>query len=416
MRIAIWGMGVSGVSALRAVSKDTSNEIYAINKGKPTDWTNFQLIEKLIPKKYCLTESESLIELEIDQIILSPGVDRKSKLVGELIQRGVEVISEIEFSFRQVEIPIVAITGTNGKTTTTTMVSECLKIAGKNVFVGGNIGTPFCDILLDDNQYDIAVLELSSFQLESLQSFKADIAIVLNISESHMERYESFQDYVNAKLNIFNNQTSDDLAIAPREYLPLEGTLLERMKGIDLASTNIIGDHHLYNLFCASKVLEFFEISNPQDLINDFLTSFKGVSYRLQPIGEHNGARYINDAKSTNPSSTLSACESFIGSDYHLIMGGKVRDESTQLGPVLGEINPKKIFAFGEAGNLISKQLSQKVDVKVFENLQEIFEFIKAEEIQGSIVFSPGFPSFDQYKNYMDRGEHFNLLYAQYSS
>lgn len=416
MKIAIWGMGVSGVSALKALSIEPSLDIYTINKGAPDEWPNIATIEEYLQLDHCLAEDKSLLSLEFDQIILSPGIDRKSELVKDFIHRGVEVISEIEYTARKVSVPIVAITGTNGKTTTTTMISECLRLAGKSVFTGGNIGVPFCEILLSQEKYDVVVLELSSFQLESLVSFKANIAILLNISESHMERYASYADYVSAKLNIFNNQRDSDLAIAPQEYLPEKGELLIKAPGIDLKNTKIIGDHHLYNLFCVQRVLRYFQVSNPSDVIGEFLKDFRGVAYRLQFTGEKNGLKFYNDAKSTNPNSTLSACLSFNDQEYILIMGGKVRDENTNLHSVLGEIGPQKIYAFGEAREIIFEQLKGQAEVEKLESLDDVFKALSTSDLKGNIVFSPGFPSFDQYKNYLDRGESFERLFRTYFS
>ena len=416
MKIAIWGMGVSGISALLAAAKDSSHTIYAINSGPIDSWPNIDTIKKAISLENCLSENEELLNQEFDQIILSPGIDRKSSLVAHFISQGVEVISEIEFAARQIDLPIVAITGTNGKTTTTTMISECLRLAGKKVFTGGNIGVPFCEILPHRENFDVVVLELSSFQLESLDTFRANVAILLNISESHMERYHSVSDYTKAKLNIFNNQDKSDLAIAPKEYLPANGIELEKIQGITLDGLKIIGEHHLYNLFCTEKVLEFFGISETKKIINSFLTNFAGVQYRLQYTGESSGIKFYNDAKSTNPNSTLTACHSLKGTDYSLIMGGKVRDQNTRVDITLKSISPQTIFAIGEARDLIYEQMHGNFMVRKFETLENVFEFLKKENVKGNIIFSPGFPSFDQYTNYLDRGEDFERLFQSYFS
>lgn len=415
MNIAIWGMGVSGVSALKALSK-SNHFIYCINSGIPNSWKNFASICEFIDEKNFLAEGSEVLKYEFDQIILSPGIDRKSNLVAHFIENGVEVISEIELAFRQVKLPIVAITGTNGKTTTTTMISDCLKLSGLKVFTGGNIGIPFCDILDNDKTYDVAVLELSSFQLESLKNFKADIAIILNLSESHMERYQKVEDYVGAKLNIFNNQTTTDLAIAPKEFLPDGGVVLTKIKGIDLLNTKLVGEHHLDNLFCVQKVLEFFNVKNSIEIIEQFLENFGGVEYRLQNVGMKKDMTFYNDAKSTNPYSTISACEAMGEKDYSLIMGGKLRSEVLEIGSVLKNIKPKIILCFGDAAELLVNQLGQNHNVVKFENLESVFNYIWKERPASNIMFSPGFPSFDQYENYLARGRDFNRLFEQGSS
>lgn len=410
MNIAIWGMGVSGVSALKSLAK-SSHTIYCINSGVPKTWKNFELICEYTQSENCLEESSELLEYKFEQIILSPGIDRKSKLVAHFISQGVEVISEVELAFRQVKLPIVAITGTNGKTTTTTMISECLKRAEKKVFTGGNIGTPFCDILLTSEKYDIAVLELSSFQLESLKSFKANVAIILNIAESHMERYNAFEDYKNAKLNIFNNQEDNDLAIAPLDLLPSRGTPIAKLEGIDLSDKMLIGEHHLYNLFCVNEVLKYFSIPNSLSVIESFLENFGGVEFRLQYVGTKSGMTFYNDAKSTNPYATLSACKAMGENEYALIIGGKLRSEDFDVASLLSTISAKKVLCFGDAADLVEAQMNRNHSVLKFKNLKEVYDYIWESKPARVILFSPGFPSFDQYESYLARGRDFNHLF-----
>ena len=410
MKIAIWGMGVSGVSALRLLSQ-TKHDVFTINSGEVESWTHIDIIKSMIDLENCLEESSDLLKFSFDQIIISPGVDRKSEIIKSFIDRGCEVFSEIELAYRYCNLPIIAVTGTNGKTTTTTMIAECLKLAGRKVFIGGNIGVPFCEIYGRQECFDIVVLELSSFQLESLKEFKADVAILLNISESHMERYRRVQDYIDAKLNIFDNQTSGSLAIAPAEYLPAGGVEIQKLDKHILEGSKLIGEHHLENLFCVEKVLDFFSIENRKDLISNFLKTFSGVEYRMQYIGEKFGTKFFNDAKSTNPHSTKSACLTMGNSPFTLIMGGKLRSDSIDLKSHFEGVRPSKVYAFGEAKDVIAKELESILDVVKLNSLSDIFSEFKKGDISGAVVFSPGFPSFDQYKNYAERGQQFNDLF-----
>ena len=217
MNIAIWGMGVSGLSALRFLSKKNHN-LFAINSGNPAEWGQISEVYKYVSKDQCFDQSQIPQELTLDLIILSPGIDPR---IPELARyRDVKKYCEVELAYKNLKrkIPIIAVTGTNGKTTTVTLMAKALEKAGQKVFLGGNIGTPFCDISLNEEQFDYIVLELSSFQLELLEEFRANFACILNITPSHMERYDDFRDYEVAKMNIQNNQMNEDKLVAPDIY------------------------------------------------------------------------------------------------------------------------------------------------------------------------------------------------------
>lgn len=411
MNIAIWGLGVSGLSALGYLHSK-KHRLFAINQGEPEQWVNLEKVLAYTELENCFDEADpSIHELKLDQIILSPGVDRKSSLVKYFIDAGVEVIGEVELASRKCALPIVAITGTNGKTTTTTMIAECLELAGKRVFCCGNIGTPFCDFFnYELDSFDIVVIELSSFQLESMVEFRANIAILLNIEPSHMERYDCFKDYADAKLNIFKRQKDTDLAIAPHAYLTKGAKELERITGVDLSKTHLMGDHHLYNLFCVLEVLKFFAVSKPLSLLERFLATFKGVQFRLEYLGVKEGISFYNDSKSTNLHSTLSACLSMGANPFSLIIGGKLRDDKVEIADILKGLDIQKILAFGEAKDLILAQTKEAHKVIGFDSLSDVIEYVWQDKGCAHVLFSPGFPSFDQYKNYIDRGESFNRL------
>jgi UDP-N-acetylmuramoylalanine--D-glutamate ligase len=296
MNIAIWGLGVSGMSALRLLSV-SSHKITAVNSGEVSTWKNLDEVKSLIGIDNCHEENEKLLQFDFEQIIIAPGVDRKSKLVKHFIDKGVEVISEVELAYRALELPIIAITGTNGKTTTATMIAIALEEAGRQVFLGGNIGIPFCDIFANENdEFDIIVLELSSFQLESLVKFKANMAIILNINESHMERYDCFEDYRDAKLNIVHNQDANDLFLAPKEF-STTSTLakFEELSELNipaLEKSKLRGEHYKKNLYCVKSALEFAGVQSSDQVLDRVLNKFHGVKYRLQWIKTSNGIDY----------------------------------------------------------------------------------------------------------------------------
>ena len=206
MKIAIWGLGVTGRAVLDYCIRNNYEDVIVINRGDPSSWG--EEISYL-----CVSEEKAFKELNnIDQIIVSPGVDLKSPRISDFRNKNIPIIGEIEFAFQKMRNgKIIAVTGTNGKTTTVKLIAKALELAGKKVFLGGNIGTPFIDAFKLDDDFDFYVLELSSFQLETIVNFRPDIAAILNITESHMERYQSFEEYKQAKHNIFNNMTKRQL-------------------------------------------------------------------------------------------------------------------------------------------------------------------------------------------------------------
>jgi UDP-N-acetylmuramoylalanine--D-glutamate ligase len=414
MNVIVWGLGISGLSALKYLSKKNTDNIYIVNQGDVSTWGQLDAVLELVSKANCYSQNAISSDLEVDQIILSPGVPRYLEELKPYLERGVEVISDIELAYRGMgDVPIVAITGTNGKTTTTTMISQALELAGYKVFTGGNIGVAACDYFLDSN-YNFIILELSSFQLESLKDFHANIAIILNITENHMERYSKLDDYKNAKLNIVMNQNNTDHFIAPQELLS-ETTAASKVEicsieGYSFEKSKILGKHNYENFFCVESVLKNLGVSNYKVFVQNLIDSFRGVEFRLQYIKTANDIDFYNDAKSTNTASTVAAIKSFKGKQLCLILGGKLRDLNGAMGHEFKKEKINIIYAFGESASLILKELGDNYNVKVFETLKEIVTSDNLNSFEGSVLFSPGFPSFDQYRNYIERGRDFNQL------
>ena len=220
-RLLIFGIGRSGMSALRLSHREGAS-LSVVSAGNPRDWKNLESVLKFVSEDSCFDQDSVSGDIfkSADYIILSPGISRSHPLLEKVLTYHIPVISEIELAFRSLDnlkSPIVAITGTNGKTTTTTMIGEMVKSSGKTVFLGGNIGIPFCDYILSNKRVDYIVLELSSFQLESISVFKADISLMLNLYPNHGERYGSVDSYFDAKCNILRNMTSSDLLIYPMD-------------------------------------------------------------------------------------------------------------------------------------------------------------------------------------------------------
>ena len=415
MKVVVWGLGVSGLSAVRYLSQNIELDLYVVSMGAPKTWSDFTEVCRFLPQEKLLAQEDLTENFDVDQVILSPGVPRYLPIIKSLIDRGVEFISDIELAARNINRPIIAITGTNGKTTTTTLISNALKIAGKNVFTGGNIGIGVCDYFLKpERDYDYVVLELSSFQLESISSFRAHIAIILNISENHMERYNDFSEYESAKLNIRINQSSEDWFIAPKKYLTPDvhskKAIIKKINNLNVINKNLSGDHNLENLFCTNAVLEILDIQNSKLIIKELIETYKGIDFRLQFIKSINKTLFYNDAKSTNTAATIVALNSFSSKKLGLILGGKLRDKGQKLFNDFKDQEIEIIFAIGEAKELINSELETKFKVKKFNGIADIFKDESNFENLDVVLFSPAFPSFDSYKNYMERGKHFNDL------
>lgn len=406
MRTVVYGLGISAIAVLKKI-RSFSDEVYVVNKGHVDHWKD--QVHSISTNFKCLAEEDSLdILSSCDRVILSPGIPRYIKWLKHTDPS--KIISEIEFAFLYSDVPVIAVTGSNGKTTTTTMIYESLKLFGKKVFIGGNIGIPYSDIIGED--FDYAVIEVSSFQLESIQSFKPIVSIITNLTPNHMERYKDFDEYKKAKYRIYKNQDMG-LHLAQNNNTKVSSVHFKQIKKIESFSfqkTHVIGEHNLYNFFCANEVCKFLCDNYSSDTFQLFIDSFKSPKYRLEFIKQVNNFKFYNDSKSTNLESTIKAIESF-DDEVILILGGKLRTDNVDEFKVLNTYRFKKIFVYGEA----KEQLSSILDTDVCDNINSVF--LKLSLIQsGNVLFSPGFPSFDLYKNFEQRGDHFNKLVASFKA
>lgn len=410
MKIAIFGMARSGLSAYKFIKSKTDYDVYLVNSGEPSSWACFELIKADLDKAFDQDHALDILGT-MDKIVLSPGIPRDHDVLAKAHEKNIPIISEIEFAFSHSDIPVVGITGTNGKTTTTTMIGEALTIFGKKVFVCGNIGRPYSDLLLENDKYDFAIVELSSFQLESIETFHPKISIFINITENHTERYNQFESYLEAKKNIFKNQTKDDFSIIGMELdLIPESIKIEPLIKFDYSKSKLVGNHNKSNFFCAYKVCEILKVKHLDENFQKFIDNFSGVEFRLQYIHTFNDLNIYNDAKSTNDAATVSAIEAFDkDEDLYLCLGGKLRTDSISLDRALKGLFITEIFVFGEASNLLEEKL---IDFKIrtFKDIEEIIRYIKTATLKGNLLFSPAFPSFDQFKDYVDRGNSFTKL------
>src|SRR3990170_2056476 len=300
-----------------------------------------------------------------DLIVLSPGVSKEIEPVAMAKGRGIRVISEIELACRFIDSPVIAITGSNGKSTTTTLIGEILKAGGHTVFVGGNIGTPLSDYVLSGNTADWIVAEISSFQLETIEEFRPKISILLNVSPDHLDRYHNVSEYAEAKFRIFENLEKDDTAIinADEPWCPElscrikchvvlfsrkkkltngiyteDGWIISDIEGArfrvcEISSLGIKGVHNLENTM--ASVAAGILAGCDQHIIEPALKKFTGLEHRLEFVREINGVRYMNDSKGTNVGAVIKSIESF-NEPLLLIAGG--RDKWSDFSP----LRPKK--------------------------------------------------------------------------
>ncbi len=424
-KIAVFGVGTSGKSAIK-LAKKLKLDLYVVNKGDRDSWYYKDDLEKVIDACSCYSEDEFAEHFhKMDVIVISPGIPTTHPALKKAVEKGVSIISEIEFAYQQVSsTPVIAITGTNGKTTTTTMIDEALKMAGKKVFCGGNIGVAYCEMPLSDEKYDYAVIEVSSFQLETIKTFHPKIGLILNVFPNHSERYDRIHDYALAKFNMLKNMTGEDHLVlgteneylkeienhqAQKDYFTKGNLPSDFLQKFSFKNSKVRGEHNEANFYAAYKVLELLRIPNLTEIFQKFINEFKGVAHRLEYVLKFGELEVYNDAKSTNTLATTTAIKAFKDDprELHLILGGKLRNAADKVLPDLlpykGQI--KTIYAIGEVTERLYEELKNDFKVVKAENLKNVFEICRKDHVKGNLVFSPAFPSFDQFKNYINRGE-----------
>ncbi len=373
-----------------------------------------------------------------DFIVTSPGVPSDSTVLQLAKEKNVEVVSEIEFASWFCKGSIIAITGTNGKTTTTTLCAHVLNSSGKTCYTAGNIGKAFSEIVLDVGEDEFVALEVSSFQLDFIKDFKPAVSVLLNITPDHLNRYnDDFNLYIKSKMRIFKNQTNNDYLIynfddeivkrivaeSKTELIPFSikenpglGVFLDKNKIVysngenleeicDVADLSLKGEHNLMNSMAVVGIAKIYGIEN--ELIKKALGTFEGVEHRLELVRELNGVKYINDSKATNIDSVWYALRSF-DSDIYLILGGLDKGNDYNKIKELVEERVKKIYAIGSSAEKIYNFFKEIVPVEIVNTFDECLDKAKTEATAGSVVLlSPACASFDMFRNYEERGKIF---------
>jgi len=372
-----------------------------------------------------------------DLVVVSPGIPLSSPFFEISRKAGVPVIAEIELAYRHLKGKIIGITGSNGKTTTTTLTAELLSGAGLKARSAGNIGTPLVQFVEESTPDDIYVVELSSFQLEAISAFRPFAAALLNLTPDHMDRYGGFEDYSAAKARIFMNQTSDDFAILnaddPRTAAMTAsisaGTLLfcrtgEVTAGAFVRNGSVIfrggegdvelfpidamhvrGVHHLENVLAASLLA--LVAGAPPESLEANIRKFNGVEHRLEYVASIGGVEYYNDSKATNVDAVIKALEAFAGG-IHLIAGGRDKDSDFAALRPLVEKRVRQVILIGEAAEKMRITLSGSAKIRNAVSLPEAVAFGRAEAEPGDVVLlAPACASFDMFENYEHRGRVF---------
>ena len=435
--IAILGSGESGKGAA-ILAKKAGYQVFVSDLKKIPKQTK-SLFKKL---SIDYEENHHSIDkiIKAEKIIKSPGIDQKSDLIVEIKKNRNDIISEIEFGFSQTDSKIIGVTGSNGKTTTATMIYHILKESGFNVALAGNIGKSFSGSIAEQN-YQIYVIEISSFQLDNILNFSPDISVITSITPDHLDRYNhDFDEYIKSKLNITLNQSinqflifnSDDKVLRkavkryaqnvtqfPYGFNPPKGDLVttvkkksiivKEKKNINMYDTlnfSLKGRHNLLNAMAAVSVARLLKVSNK--CIRDSLISFSNVEHRLEEVLKIQNITYINDSKATNVNATYYALESMEGQTVWIVGGIDKGNNYIELLPLVRE-KVKSIICIGLDNEKIIESFSPVVDVLV--ETQSMSEAVKiAHKLANKkdyVLLSPACASFDLFKNFEDRGNQF---------
>lgn len=438
-KITVIGAARSGIGAAQLLLSQGAN-VFVSDK---------QSGEKL---KSQTSNLESLgIELELgghsekvyncSLMVISPGVPSNAPVVVEAQKRRINVVSELELASWFCQSPIVAVTGSNGKTTTTTLIGRILGDAKKAHAVAGNIGTAFSTVVRELGATDAAVLEVSSFQLDHCETFRPKISVILNITPDHMDRYEnSMEKYAASKARVFMNQTADDYLVYDaddewtakavqkakcrkiafsKEQKVSEGAFVEngmlstflngtRTEIIRTDEISIKGMHNVYNSMAATLTGQLLGVGVAS--IRATLRNFKGVEHRLEFVRELDGVRYVNDSKATNVDSVWYALQAF-SEPLVLLLGG--RDKGNDYSRLTGLVRKhvRALVAIGESADKVEKAFSQSTQVKRATSMDEAVGAARSLAKQGDVVLlSPACASFDWFENYEHRGKVFKEL------
>ena len=429
-KILIVGLSKSGYNVAKLLAKD--NNITITDKSDE-DQNKINELKDLGVTFIKSDTQEELLDSSYDLLIRNPGVDPHNKIIIKSKELNIPVLNDIEVAYHYLPktVKIIGITGSNGKTTTTTMIYEILKKMGEKVILGGNIGYPLSEIVPQVEDDSILVLEISDHQLYDCVDFKTNISVLTMLCPTHLDFHDTYNNYINVKKKIFNHHTKEDLAIINEKnedslkitndinsskayfngknaYIKDEAIYVNDEEIIKLDDIKIKGNHNYENIMACLLVINEFVID--KDIIKDYFNNFKGVEHRLEYVNTINDVAYYNDSKATNPTSTYIAINSFKG-NVHLILGGFERKQDfNELNDVINKV--KCIYAIGECEQRVFDYANSQnipcIKCHTLENaMNEIQISVKPKDV---VLLSPASASWDQYKRFEDRGEEFKTI------
>jgi len=434
--IVVVGLGKSGLSVAKFLK----------NRGADPVITDLAPAEKLPDMVYDAYQAGIPTELgghkqetftSSDLIILSPGVPHTIGPVIAAREKGIPVWGEIELASRFIAQPVIAVTGTNGKTTTTTLIGDMLTQSGHRVFVGGNIGNPLIDYADSDEKADIVVAEISSFQLDTTDTFKPAVGVLLNIAEDHLDRYDDFHAYALSKAKLFQNQTESDVAVlnyndpmvrsvtehvkAAKLFFNVEKTAEkgaaincdtvylnvagDRKGEIDIRTISLRGRHNHENIAAAS--LAALAAGGHVDGILNAVNRFTGLPHRIEHVATVNGVEYYDDSKATNIGAVIRALETFTV-PLVLIMGGRDKGGDYNRLNDLIKNHARLVVLIGEAADKIEQSIGGRVQTVKINSMDEaVYTASRNAKPGDAVLLSPACSSFDMFENYQKRGDAF---------
>lgn len=437
-KIVVLGMGKTGIATAGFLGLQGCRVVVADEKPRQSWDARY---EQIANEKWLeIGTYDAGILTGADMVVPSPGVPPHSEILGAAVREKIPVISEVELAYRFLKKPMIAVTGTNGKTTTTSLLGEIFKRAGKAVFVGGNIGNPLIEFASAAQEEDFVVAEISSFQLQWIEKFRPFVSILLNVTCDHINYHGSFNEYRRIKTGIFTNQTESDFAILNAEdpaqesmaagmrakvaqfssakeieqgiYLKDDVLVFKMFDGsqeqYQLSMIKIPGLHNVENVMAAVMAARFCGCD--RESIIAAVTDFRGLPHRIEYAGEKKGVKFYDDSKGTNVGSVIRALDTF-SEPVILLLGGRDKEgDFNTLQPLLKK-KAKKVILFGEARDRIESLIGEVVPVEKKPTLREAIESAYKDANDGEVILlSPGCASFDEFNNYKERGNFFKEM------
>ena len=430
-KILILGMARSGYEVAKLLSK--GNNTLIITDMKDQEKEKLEELNELGIEFVKTSEPETILDESYDLLIKNPAVFPYHPCVEKARDLKIPVVNEMEVAYHYIKHPvkIIGVTGSNGKTTTVTLIYEVLKKAKIPVKLGGNIGTPLSKIVNDLEENDILLLEISDHQLTDMVDFKTDISVLTNLCPTHLDYHGSYEAYKTVKKKIFNHHTNKDIAVInaanydsmeltkdipstkyyfnnEENYIKDTKIYVDKKEVINTEDILLKGTHNYENILATLLVAKILNVDF--QIVREVLKEFRGVEHRIEFVRSLNGVAYYNDSKSTNPTATVTALKSFEG-NIHLILGGMERSQDFHdLTPYLSKV--KCIYAIGEVRKRIMDYAKEEnIKAYEFETLEEAMAKVKVNVKSGDIVLlSPASASWDQYLKFEDRGDEFKNI------